>query len=91
MNSKVTGCVWLVAGPLVSMLLGYGLFLFLAFVAGGGNYLDDSDTEFEKLMTRLSLPIWGLILVGGSVVSVIRGFLIFNKNGGQTVAMPADE
>lgn len=74
MNSKATGCIWLVAGPVVSILVGYALFLFLAFVIGAGNDLEHSGTQFEKAMTHISLPVWAVIFIGGSAVSIFRLF-----------------
>ncbi len=65
------------------MLLGYALFLFLAFVIGAGNDLEHSGTQFEKAMTLISLPVWGMTFIGGSAVSILKAFQLVPENNGK--------
>ena len=77
MTYATKSILWILTGPIASLVLGYGAFLSLGFILGPGFDIDDVGTPTEKFFGRLTLPAAGAIVVGGSLVSFVMGIRYF--------------
>ena len=62
--------LWIIVGPIVSIVLGYAAFMFFVFTVGAGMDIDDVGTPTEKFFGGLALPALGIIALGGSLLSI---------------------
>lgn len=73
MTYAAKSILWILTGPVASLILGYGAFLFLGFILGPGFDIDDIGTPTQKFFGKLTLPVSGAIVIGGALVSLVVG------------------
>ena len=73
--------LWIIVGPVVSIIFGFSAFMIFVFALGNGIDIDDVGTSTEKFFERLALPLLGIIAIGGSVLSFVMGvrYAIFHQ------------
>jgi hypothetical protein len=77
MTYAMKAVLWIVGGPIASVILGYAAFIVFGFVVGAGFDIDDVGTRTEKFFGALALPALGIIALGGSLVSIVVGIRYF--------------
>lgn len=73
MTYATKSILWIVVGPIASVVGGYMAFMFFAFVVGAGFDFDDIGSPTEKFFGGLALPAFGIIALGGSLFSIVVG------------------
>jgi len=73
MTYAAKSVLWIISGPIVSIVLGYAAFMFFVFAVGAGIDIDDIGTPTEKFFETLALPALNIIAVGGSILSIVVG------------------
>lgn len=73
MTYAAKAILWIVAGPVVSAVIGYAIFLLFAFGLGAGFDIDDIYTPIEKFLGRAAIPSLVILTLGGSILSLTLG------------------
>jgi hypothetical protein len=73
MTYAAKSILWIVGGPIASVVLGYAAFMVFAFLVGPGFDINDLGTPTQKFCGSLALPALGIIALGGSLFSVVTG------------------
>ena len=73
MTYAAKSILWIVGGPIASVVFGYSAFMLFAFLVGAGIDIDDLGTPTQKFFGSLALPALGIIALGGTIFSVVMG------------------
>ena len=73
MTYAAKSILWIIGGPIASIVLGYAAFMLFVFVLGAGLDIDDVGSPTEKFFGNLALPALGIVALGGSLFSVVVG------------------
>jgi hypothetical protein len=73
MTYAAKSILWILGGPIASVVLGYAVFMFFLFAVGAGIDIDDIGTPTEKFFGILALPALAIIALGGSIISIVMG------------------
>ena len=70
MTYAAKSILWIIGGPIASVVLGYAVFMFFVFAVGPGMDIDDVGTPIAEFFGRLALPALGIIALGGFLLSM---------------------
>ncbi len=73
MTYAAKSILWIVGGPITSVVFGYAAFMVFAFLMGAGFDIDDLGTPTQKFFGSLALPALGIIALGGTIFSLVMG------------------
>lgn len=79
MNRGLKCIMWLVGGPIGSLIVAYFVFWFFGFVIGGGIDIDDLNPPWQQTIMRLSLPAGGLLFAVGTFFSLFMALASLRK------------
>ena len=77
MTPTLKGILWLVLGPVVSLVLAWFTLWLLGFVLGGGVDIDQRNPPWQQTLLRLALPASGLVFAAGTLFSAFRALICF--------------
>jgi hypothetical protein len=73
MNRGLKCIIWLIGGPIASLISGWFVFWFFGFVIGGGIDIDSLNPPWQRTISTLSLPAGGLLFAVGTFFSLFMG------------------
>lgn len=79
MNRGLKCVLWLLCGPIGSLIAAWFVFLFFGFVIGGGIDIDDFNPPWQQTIAWLSLPAGGLLFAGGTFFSLFMALASLRK------------
>lgn len=81
MNRGLKCILWLVCGPIGSLIVAWFIFWFFGFVIGGGIDIDDINPPWQQTIMKFSLPAGGLLFAVGTLFSLFMAVASLRNPG----------
>lgn len=83
MTNTAKSVLWVLLGPLASLIAGYiafVAFVFFAFFLGPSVDIDNTGTPPYKFFGAAAIPAFGIVTVGGTLFSWWVAFVTFRQS-----------